>query len=229
AISIGFIQFISGTEGNGSLLQVLAREKAERPADFESDFARYGINVGDGGVLVVVDPATGAELSGPAAVQKTIADKRLTAPFQRAGRHSAAFRTAQIEMAKAIYWPADDPVSVTIGGTALTGKISDVIHSEAGMATLFDRKVNTGTTALINDVLTRVIAERHLTALAQAAPFEREIVADLKYRTDFLQDPSLSQPAPLPEDAAGNAGGNAGGNGGANRAEASPGMTGGLH
>jgi hypothetical protein len=62
------------------------------------------------------------------------------------------------------------------------------------MATLFDRKVNRGTISPFSDVLAKVMAERNLTRVADAAAYEREIVTALKYRADFLADPSLEQP-----------------------------------
>lgn len=136
--SIGFIQFITGEDGHGSLLEVLAREKAEQQKAYDADFRRFGVDVDAAGTLVAIDPASGAELSGAAAVLRVIEDKRLTAVFQRAGRRSQAFRVAQIEVAKSHYWPADDPLVVTVNGQTVTGRVSDVIRSEAGMATLFD-------------------------------------------------------------------------------------------
>jgi hypothetical protein len=144
--------------------------------------------------LVVVDPSTGAELFGAPAVLKVIDDKRLAAVFQRAGRHSVAFRVAQIQMAKSRYWPADDPVRVMVNGREITGKVSDVIRSESGMATLFDRKVNRGNIAPFGDVVARVMAARRLSGLADASRYERDIVREMKYRADFLADKSLSQP-----------------------------------
>jgi hypothetical protein len=198
-VSVGFIQFASMEQGTGSLAAVLLREKTENPAAFQEDFRCHGIDVGDAGGLVVVDLATGAELSGAAAVRKIIDDKRLIAVFQRAGMHSKAFRTAQIQVAKARYWPADDPVRVTIGEQTLTGKVSDVVKSEAGLATLFDRKVNRGNIAPFAEVLTSVMTARCLAAIPDAAPHEREIIAALKYRADFLADPTLSQPPPIPD------------------------------
>ena len=193
-VSIGFIQFITASDGKGSLLEVLRQEKTDQPAQYDRDFHQYGIDVDNNGVLVVVDPVTGAELTGADAVQKTIQDKRLTAIWQRAGRHSAAFRVAQITVAKSHYWPAGDTVTITVNGQTLTGKVSDVVKSEAGLTTLFDRKVNRGTISPFADVLTKVMIARNLTTVADAALYEREIIAACKYRTDFLADPTLSQP-----------------------------------
>lgn len=193
-VSIGFIQFVTLADGKQSLSEVLAREKADHPGDYESDFRRYGMDVSPDGVIVVVDPSTGAELGGHDAVMKIIEEKRLTAVFQRAGRRSESFRVAQIAVAKSHYWPADDPVTVTIDGQPTTRRVSDVIKSEAGIATLYDRKVNRGTIDPFAAVLQKAIDDHRLKSIADAAHYEREIVTALKYRVDFLKDPSLSQP-----------------------------------
>ncbi len=193
-VSIGFIQCISGENGTGSLMGVLDREKADTPEAYLRDFRRYGIDVTDNGVLAVVDPSTGAELVGNEAVRKVIEDKRLTACFQKAGRRSLEFRTAQVKVAKSHYWPAEDRVKITHNGRAFEFAVKDVIRSEAGMATLFDRKVNRGSIAPFGDVVARVMAERKCATIADVARYEREIVAALRFRADFLADSTLSQP-----------------------------------
>jgi hypothetical protein len=193
-VSVGFIQFISADAGRGSLAQALLQEKTDRPADFDRDFRQYGVDLSPEGTLAVIDPGTGAELVGAEAVMKIIDDKRLIAVFQRAGRRSLAFRVAQVKTAKTQYWPANDPVQITLNGQALAGRVGDVIKSEAGMATLFDRKVNRGNIDPFAEALTKVMTQRKLSQIAQAAPYEREIVQALKYREDFLADKNLSQP-----------------------------------
>ena len=195
-VSVGFIQFITAVGGDGSLASVLATEKANAPADFARDFHVRGIDVTPSGIYAAVDPATGAELTGPEAVQKTIHDPRLVAVFQSAGRSSTAFRVAQIQTAKRSYYPADDPITVTLpNGATLTGRVGDVLHSEAGMATAFDRKVNTGHAAPeVAAAAVSVLAAHGLTTLADLAPYEREVITALKYRADFLADKSLGQP-----------------------------------
>ncbi|MBM3495101.1 MAG: hypothetical protein FJX72_12400, partial [Armatimonadetes bacterium] len=60
-VSIGFIQCITGENGTGSLMEVLATEKADTPEAYRRDFRRFGLDVNADGALVVVDPATGAE------------------------------------------------------------------------------------------------------------------------------------------------------------------------
>ena len=132
-------------------------------------------------------------------MQKTIHDPRLVAVFQAAGRSSRAFRVAQIQTAKRSYYPAADPITVTLpGGATLTGRVGDVLRSEAGMATAFDRKVNTGHAAPeVAAAVASVLAAHGLTTLADVAPYEREVIAALKYRADFLADKTLTQPPDL--------------------------------
>ena len=198
-VSVGFIQFITAAGGDGSLASVLAAEKASKPADFARDFHVRGIDVSPGGIYAALDPATGAELTGPEAVRVTIRDPRLAAVFQAAGRSSAAFRIAQIQTARRIYYPADDPITVTLpGGATLKGRVGDVLHSEAGLATAFDRKVNRGHAAPeVAAAVAAVMAAHGLSTLAGVSPYEREVIAALRYRADFLADKSLSQP-PIP-------------------------------
>lgn len=193
-LSVGFIQFATLSGGAGSLGTVLKQQKAARPQEFQNDFRAYGVDVNRGGEVVVIDPATGAELVGAAAVLKIIDDKRLTAVFQRAGQRSRAFRVAQVQVAKSRYYPAGDTLSVTLNGQNYRGKIADVFRSEAGMATLFDRKVNTGNLSAVPAAITQVMAAHNLTKLSDAAAFERELVQSLKFRADFLADKNLMQP-----------------------------------
>lgn len=193
-VSVGFIQFITFDDGKHSLCEVLALEKRERPAEFQKDFRQYGIDVTAENMLCVLDPGTGAELLGTEAVRKVIDDKRLISVFQHAGRRSAAFRIAQIKVAQMRYWPGEDPIRVELNGKVFVGRVCDVIRSEAGLATLLDRKINRGTIEPITGVLTRIMAAHGCESLPDAAAYEREIVAALKYRADFLADRSLSQP-----------------------------------
>lgn len=195
-VSVGFIQFACLSSGGGSLGALLLREKREAPADFEQDFRRFGIDVTPDGLLVVIDPDTGAQLVGQPAAIKIIDDKRLTAVFQAAGARSDTFRRMQIREAKQRFYPADDVVSIPAEGKALSCRVGDIIRSEAGMATLFDRKVNRGTLDPLPQVLARIMAEHNLSDPAGLAAFEREIISAMKYRVDFLADATLTQPAP---------------------------------
>jgi hypothetical protein len=193
-VSVGFIQFITLDDGRHSLADVLCHEKTEAAADFDRDFRRFGIDLTRDRVVTVIDPATGAELVGPDAVRKIVDDKRLIAVFQRAGKTSTAFRVAQIRVAKEDYWPEEDAITVTINGRILSGKVSHVVKSEAGLATLFDRKVNRGSVLPLPDVVARIMAAHNLTELSEVQRYESEIVAACKYRGDFLADATLKQP-----------------------------------
>ena len=193
-VSIGFIQFASLLEGKNSLSTVLSEEKRANASDFEKDFRRFGIDISPLGYIAVLDPQTGKELIGTDAVLKIIDDKRLVAVFQKAGKFSTSFRVAQIAVAKSTYWAGDDSVQITLDGANLLGKVSDVIKSEAGLATLFDRKVNRGTINPFPDVLLACMKTHKLKTIPEATKFEKEIVAQLKYRVDFLADKDLTQP-----------------------------------
>ncbi len=107
-----------------------------------------------------------------------------------------------MKTAKAHYYPADDPVEVTVNGETVTGKVSDVVASEAGMAVLFDRKVNRGSIRPFADVLSEVMTKYSLKTLAEARAYEREIIEKLVYREDFLKSTTLSQPPATPAPAA---------------------------
>lgn len=195
-VSVGFIQFASLKEGGGSLGGLLLEYKQDDPTDFATDFHKFGIEVGPTGILDVVDPSTGAEVTGPDANARIIWDKRLVAVFQRAGLKSDPFCAAQIKAAKTIFYPAQDSITCTCcNGTPISGKVGDFIKSEAGLATLFDRKVNTGNISQLAKVCSQVCMQHKLTAIDQLAAYEREIVAAMKYREDFLQDGDLSQPS----------------------------------
>lgn len=193
-VSVGFIQFTTGASGTGSLAKVLLKQKEQDPAAFERDFHRYGIEVTDRGVLAVYDAAHDQELVGKEAVQAVIRDKRLSAAFVRAGRVSSAFKAAQLQLARERYYPGDDLVAVRLGSQSTKIKVSDVVKSEAGLATLMDRKVNTGNTSPLASVLQRIADDTQATSASDLAAHEEEIVAALKFRRDFLADSTLTQP-----------------------------------
>lgn len=192
-VSIGLIQFITAKDGTGSLGAVLGRYKQDDFAGFRDDFHRFGIDVTPEMTVAVVDPATGVEKRGEAAVHAIIDDKRLTAIFERAGQHDG-FRKAQVVVARERYWPGEDTVSAMVGGTQQSVRVSDIVKSEAGMATLMDRKVNRGNIRMINDVATQLITKYKLTSLQDLTQHERELTQMMKFRADFLADASLTQP-----------------------------------
>lgn len=197
-VSVGFIQFASLKDGAGSLGAVLKSYKNADPLRFAVDFHRFGIDVDDTGHMVVVDPTSGGIAVGPDANARIIEDKRLIAVFGRAGKLSEGFCAAQIRAAKQIYWPSEDTVTVNLGGTPTAVRVGDLITSEAGLATLFDRKVNTGRVDALGEVASRVAAAQGITTIADLAKYEKTLVSLVRYRKDYLGDPALSQPAEPP-------------------------------
>jgi hypothetical protein len=194
-LSVGFIQFATLSGGAGSLGAVLLRQKTEAPRIFEETFRMFGVDVNVLGQIVVLDLATGKELYAAEAVHNIIDDKRLTAVFHRAGQACRSFRVCQLKVARDMYYPANDPIQVPLpGGGTITGRVHDVVRSEAGMATLMDRKVNTGRTDPLATVLAQMASEFQVMTLEDLAALEPMIVAALRYRKDYTQDRSLSQP-----------------------------------
>jgi len=193
-VSVGFIQFASLKEGAGSLGKMLLEYKQSDPSGFRNDFQRFGIDVTPMGVLSALNWETGTECLGPDANRRIILDKRLIAVFQRAGQTSVAFNAAQIRTAKNQYYPVDDAVDIGLAGFNLVGRVGDFIKSEAGMATLMDRKVNTGTFGPLTTTLQKIALEKSVKSFAEFAKFERQIVEALKYRKDYLADKTLTQP-----------------------------------
>lgn len=198
-VSIGFIQFASLKEGAGSLGKMMLAYKTSDPVNFKKDFHDYGVEVDADGALVVLDLATGEERKGPDANMACVHDKRLVAVFQRAGLLSKPFRLAQLRSAKQQFYPGDDPVTVVFpDGHTEQASVHDFIKSEAGMATLFDKKVNTGHIRELATVLAAVAAEHACPSCKELSRYELEVVQKMRYRRDFLADPTLSKPAPPP-------------------------------
>jgi hypothetical protein len=100
----------------------------------------------------------------------------------------------QLKAARDLYLPAKDTITIQVGDTTITGLVSDFVKSEAGLAMLMDRKVNTGKLDPLPAVLAQIAAEVKPQTLADLAPYERDIIAAVKYRKDYLADNSLTQP-----------------------------------
>lgn len=197
-VSVGFIQFASLSGGAGSLGQVLLNQKTQNPESFRRDFQRYGLDVNREGRLVALDLADGTERVGPDAARQIIRDKRLIAVFQRAGRFSKENQVSQLQVADRMYYPADETVVITAGGRFQTFRVRDFVKSEAGLATLMDRKVNTGGLGPIGDVARAIMEANNLTSAEQLAQYERILISRLVYREDYLKHPTLSQPPAPP-------------------------------
>ncbi len=193
-LSVGVIQFASMSTGSGSLGENLLRYKTDFPDDFNINMRRYGIDVAPDASIVSLDLTTGTELKGTNAVLNIIEDKRLTAVFQRAATVSRKYRIAQLRSAKSKYYPADEPITLAVDDGFITGKVSDFIKTEAGMATLMDRKVNTGKLYALQNYVNNLIKTKGIRNFTELIPYEYEIIVALKYRKDYLMDASLSKP-----------------------------------
>ncbi len=66
------------------------------------------------------------------------------------------------------------------------------------MATLMDRKVNTGKTAPLQTRAQEIANAYGLKSVSELAQYERELVAGLRFRKSYLDDESLTQPAAKP-------------------------------
>ncbi|MCH8038057.1 MAG: hypothetical protein IIC53_13185, partial [Proteobacteria bacterium] len=179
-VSVGFIQFAALADGAGSLGQVMLRMKTEYSEEFQQHFRRFGLDVTDEGVLVVADPTVGAELRGPDANQRIIHDKRLIAVFQRAGQLSDEFNVCQILTARDSYYPAEDEIVVVHGGREMKCLVKDIFKSEAGLATMMDRKVNTGKLDPLAEYLHDLVEQTGMTDLKDAAKYEWALIRVMK-------------------------------------------------
>ena len=194
-VSIGFIQFAALKAGAGSLGQTLLTYKIDDPVGYEQDFRRFGVDVTFDGQLVVLDLATGDEKVGPDANQQIIADKRLVAVFQRAGRRRP-YRIAQLKVAHQMYYPTEERITVNTPEGPLVGRLGDIIKSEAGLATCVDMKVNTGQITPIKEALELLAKTQKVTSFADFAEYEHAIINCVWYRVNYTFVPDLSQPKP---------------------------------
>jgi hypothetical protein len=108
---------------------------------------------------------------------------------------SEDFCVAQLATAKQLYYPAADELVVEVDGRTLTGRVSDVFKSEAGLATLMDRKVNTGSLQPLGEYLVDLVRQTGIGDLKDAAKYEWALVRAMTYRESYLELSSLSQPA----------------------------------
>ncbi len=194
-VSIGFMQFASMREGNGSLAYLLQNFKEWYPKEYHLQFKRYGIDILSDNTICVVDPSTGALLKGADAVQKIIDDKRLTAVFQHAASVCEPFKITQIKTALLHNTPNEKKITVQWKNKKnVQLKISDIFTTEAGKATVMDRYVNTGNISKVSTVIQNIITKYRINNLKKLRTYELELIKLCKYRKDFLQDETLSSP-----------------------------------
>jgi hypothetical protein len=196
-VSVGLVQFATLKAGAGSLGRVLSDLKQHDPVNFQRDFRRFGVDVTENGVLSVVDIYTALEKQGYDANLQIIQDKRLVAVLQRAGQRRP-FRIAQLRVARQMFYPLSDEITVRLNGRDVKGHVGDIVRSEAALATLMDRKVNTGGLAPLNAVLTEVASAHGAARIADLAKYEAEVMRRMKYRRDFSKTLTLTQPTTTP-------------------------------
>lgn len=194
-VSVGLIQFASLSSGSGSLGQVMLSMKRHAPDEFDAYFRSKGLDVTADGFLVAIDLVNGTEQIGQDAAMTIIRDPRLVSLFQRAGRLSHAFRLAQIRVAYEMYFPADVRVNIVQSGLPISVRVGDIFKSEASLAILMDRLVNTGNLRPLDQVLQQAMRDYRLTNVDQLAQLENTLIAQMVYRKDYRQDATLSRPA----------------------------------
>jgi hypothetical protein len=193
-VSVGMIQFACLQGGAGSLGEVLQQWKRASPAAYQRNFRAFGLDVDAEGRLVALEIGTGEERVGADAALQIIADKRLTAVFQRAGRVCRDFRVAQLRTAYERFYPADERVDVLLGGKTVSVRVGDVFRSEAGMATVMDRKVNTGKLEGLGAAIEEAAADFGIVDPAELPVLEYALVRSYTYRKDYLVAEDLSKP-----------------------------------
>lgn len=228
-VSVGFIQFAAHAHGRGAISRMLARFAADSPDAYREDFVRFGVGVQtirderdrEVSELMATDLRTGAVLTGEAAVRQIIQDKRLLAVFQRAGERSELYRIAQLRTAYTDYFPLHDTVQVRQGEEVQAWRVADIIRSEAGRATLMDRKVHTGNFGGIEAMIQQLVATVGADDPSDLWIFERALIDAIRHRRNYLAEASLSQPlgeqrawSPRPATDVSRAGNTRGGRGG---------------
>lgn len=85
-------------------------------------------------------------------------------------------------------------MTFNLGGQQVTDRVCDLVRSEAGLAILMDRKVNTGKLDPLPYVLGQIGNETGCHTVSDLAAHERDVILACRYRRDYTQDPDLSQP-----------------------------------
>ena len=163
-VSVGFIQF-AGSRGLPGYLALL---KARQPAKFRDLLQKFGIDVEftvsgttiGAARVVVLDPGSTSVRRGAAAETAIRDDKKLTAALVVSGRDRDVQLT-QIEAAARDYvLPAlNGTVSWATGQSA---RLGELLRSQKGMASLFDRSIQEGVAAArrrFERVLRRLVPE----------------------------------------------------------------------
>jgi hypothetical protein len=189
-ISVGFIQFAALAEGGHSLGQTLLQLQNDNPDAYRNLFFNFGVGVSITGLVEAIDLQSGVSGVGAKANELVIKDKRLAAVFARAGKFEP-YRIAQVKTAMRMYWPAENEIKV--GQMAV--KVSEFAKSEALMAALLDRKVNTGNFGPLAEILEAIRNIERISDPSDFGKYEGLILDCVWYRTNPRKDATLSQPS----------------------------------
>lgn len=143
-VTWGMLQWTTGHAGNGSLIKVLDKIKADHPDSFKKLFQDYGIDT-SGGVLTVTR-AEGKKLTGAEAVEAVRTDPKLSAAFALAGTDANVQQT-QLQLAKSQKLDRDGldrTATVKVGGKAYTFTAKQIFTSAYGAALVANAGVHAG-------------------------------------------------------------------------------------
>jgi hypothetical protein len=152
-VSWGFTQWTLGKSGNGTLADFMRDLKKTNPAQYESSFGKYGIDIDAKGV--VLTRGDGTVLKGVEAAEAIRSDTKLSAIFMAAGA-DPAMQQAQIKFANEGKISGSRNKSVSVTGKGADGaakkatlKVKDVVTSEYATAIMTDLAVNAGSGAKV--------------------------------------------------------------------------------
>jgi LysM repeat protein len=181
--SFGFIQFAGGA--GGGLGQMLMNVKTRDPQVFRQMFGQYGVDVVAAAprpIITAASPEAGTVLQGDNACMYIKSDKRLTTAFIAAGFHPTVM-LAQIQSAVQGYVNPSFGIKLTLQvGTQTFANvpITQIIRTEAGVATLIDLTVNqwiVRTGGFFQQAISQVAAANRFTSLQQLAMIdERQVL-----------------------------------------------------
>ncbi|MCU0451691.1 MAG: LysM peptidoglycan-binding domain-containing protein [Bernardetiaceae bacterium] len=180
--SYGFIQFAGGA--GGGLGQMLMNVKTRDPQVFRQLFGQYGVDVQPASprpTIIAASPEAGTLLSGDNACAYLKSNKQLTTAFIAAGFHPTVM-LAQIQSAVQGYVNPALGLKLTLQvGTQTYANvpITQIIRTEAGVATLIDLTVNqwiNRTGQFFAQAISQVAAASRLSSLQQLSMINEQTV-----------------------------------------------------
>ena len=143
-VTWGFIQWTTGKDGKGSLIDTLLACKGYAPKAFDASLRRYGIDVTKSDGIVLTEP-DGTVLKGKEAARAIQVSPVLTALLSAAGE-DADFKVAQLRHANDKVGKEVLRSTVTVKGNKI--KLGDILTSELAVGGAFNRAVHAGAGAV---------------------------------------------------------------------------------